>query len=106
MQAEWTLWLLCLVAGAALGTFFYYGLWWTVRRVATAAHPGLLSLASFAVRAAVVLGLLWYLTKGRWDLLAAALAGFILARIVAVRRLGPMRRPRDADDARGGGDGP
>lgn len=78
-----------LAAGAALGGLYLMGLWWTVRRMARTSRPGLLLAASLAVRLGLLLGGLWWLADGHWQLLAAAVAGFALVRAVLVRRLGP-----------------
>jgi F1F0 ATPase subunit 2 len=59
----------------------------------TARWPGLLCLASFAVRIGFTVSVLALLARGGWELVAAALVGF-----VAVRSLG-FRRVRKAAEA-------
>jgi F1F0 ATPase subunit 2 len=71
---------LALAVGLGLGWWFFGGLLWTVRRVPAARRPGVLVLASFAIRtAAVVAGLAW-LAGRHWLLPLVALAGFVAVR--------------------------
>jgi F1F0 ATPase subunit 2 len=46
---------LALLAGVALGLFYFGGLWLTVQRVTTSQRPELLALGSFVLRMAVTL---------------------------------------------------
>jgi F1F0 ATPase subunit 2 len=79
-----------LTVGAALGTANYLVLWLTVRKLVTAPSPALLATASFLLRtAAVVLGF-YAATKGDPARLAACVAGFVLVRTIAVRRVVPV----------------
>ena len=72
--------LLAALAGVALGAFFYGGLWWTVRRIATFRRPALCMLASLVLRGAgVLLGLL-VVAGADWRRMLLCLAGFMLAR--------------------------
>ena len=81
-----------IAAGIALGLFFYGGLWFTVRRLATTPHPMLLTLGSFWIRLVVVLAAFVFLTRAGVEYVALAMASFILGRL-AVSRLIPARRP-------------
>ncbi|KGO35627.1 MAG: N-ATPase subunit AtpR [Desulfoprunum sp.] len=75
--------LAAFVGGLLLGGLFFYGLWWTVRKGLASPRPALWFVGSFIVRAAVVTLGFYALAGGRWSRLAAALVGFILARLVA-----------------------
>jgi F1F0 ATPase subunit 2 len=77
------------LGGAGLGVFYFLGLWWTVQKLPSARSPALLSLASFAVRTAVVLTGFYFIMGGQWERLMACLVGFVGARIVLLRRLKP-----------------
>ncbi len=80
-------------AGAALGLFYFSGLWWTVQRVSRAKSPPLWLMASFTVRAGVcLLGFYMIMGDGPVKLLSAFL-GFLLARMVMVRFLRPRKMP-------------
>jgi len=82
-------------AGAAAGAAFFAALWWTARRLPSARKPGLLALGSFVARLTVVLGVFYLLSRyGRWEPMVAALAGFVAARLVAVRRVRPAAQDK------------
>jgi F1F0 ATPase subunit 2 len=74
-----------LLAGVALGLFFFGGLWWTVRKGTTAANPALWFLGSFLLRTCVALGGFYAVGAGDWRRLLAALVGFVLARLLLTR---------------------
>ena len=76
-----------LVAGALLGVFFFGGLWWTVRKGLTSESPALWFLGSMLLRTGVILAGIYLVSQGHWSRLAACLLGFLLARVMVVRRL-------------------
>lgn len=85
---------LSLAAGLALGTFFFGGLWWTVRRLPTLKRPALVVFCSLLLRTGVTLGGFFVLASGHWQRLLGCLAGFALARGVSrwlSRRTAPGR---------------
>ena len=68
------------LAGAALGTFFFGGLWWTVRALIGSARGALYMLGSLLLRMGVA-GLGFYLVAGgQWQRMLACLLGFLMAR--------------------------
>jgi F1F0 ATPase subunit 2 len=72
-------------AGMLLGAIFFGGLWWTVRRGMTSAHPALLFFSSMLLRMSIVL-LGFYLILGdNWLKLLAGLCGFFVARLLVIR---------------------
>lgn len=76
-------------AGLVLGAVYFWGLWWTSRRVGTTRAPGLLFTGSFVVRMAVLLGGLWLVTRGRLVETAVAVIAILISRrfvVNAVRR--------------------
>lgn len=77
--------LLAGVAGAALGLFFFGGLWWTVRRGITARQPALWFLGSMLLRTAATAAGFYVICQGHWDRALGCLAGFIVARLVVTR---------------------
>jgi F1F0 ATPase subunit 2 len=81
-------WVVLVVAGGALGTLYFGGLWLTVRRLPGAAHPGMLVLGSFVLRATLVAAGFGLLLAGQPLRLVAVLAGFLAARVLLVRRVG------------------
>ncbi|WP_372988173.1 ATP synthase subunit I [Marinobacter sp.] len=74
--------------GILLGTVFLWGLWLTVHRLPTAAHPAMLMLASLLLRFGVTLaGFLLIARIGSWEHLLLAAAGFAMPRLMIGRRL-------------------
>lgn len=84
-----------LAGGAMLGALYFALLWFTVARVATVRHPAVLVIASLLVRMGVLLLGLYLLMAGQIERLLAALLGFLLVRVVVVRRV----RDRAAGEA-------
>ncbi|MGR9099662.1 MAG: N-ATPase subunit AtpR [Gammaproteobacteria bacterium] len=76
------------LAGMILGIFYFGVLWLTVRRLTRYQHPSLWFVASFLFRNAVAAAGFYLVMAGDWRRLFAALAGFILIRVVIVRRVG------------------
>jgi F1F0 ATPase subunit 2 len=92
--------LLALALGTTLGALFFGGLWWTVARGTGARHAALWFLLSLLLRtSAATLG--FYLVgRGSWERLAACLAGFVLARLIATRLVADAAlRPQSAGAA-------
>ena len=89
--------ILALVAGIALGVFFFGGLWWTVRKGLVAKTPAAWFLVSFLLRMVVTLTGFYVISQqGKWQYLAVALAGFVLTRMV-LTRIAPL--PQEAGHA-------
>ncbi|OQX05455.1 MAG: hypothetical protein BWK73_33560 [Thiothrix lacustris] len=74
-----------LLAGMALGLLFFGGLWWTVRKGSTAPNPALWFMGSFILRTAGALAGFYAIGADDWRRLLAALAGFVLARMLLTR---------------------
>jgi F1F0 ATPase subunit 2 len=69
-----------LIAGLLLGTVFFGGLWWTVRRGLTATTPAVwFGLSALARMAAVICGL-YYCARVGLPSLIACLCGLLIAR--------------------------
>ena len=88
---------LAFAAGILLGTFYFYGLWLTVRKLPSARRPVVMSLSSFFGRLAVVLVGFYFVTAGQWERLVVCLVGFLVVRMVLVRVLGPQRKNGKSD---------
>ena len=78
---------LALVAGALLGAFFFGGLWWTVQKGVTSERPALWFLGSLLLRTGVILAGFYFVSQGHWSRLVACLLGFLIARVIVVKRL-------------------
>jgi F1F0 ATPase subunit 2 len=76
-----------LVIGALLGAFFFGGLWWTVQKGVASEKPALWFLGSLLLRTAVILTSFYFVSQGHWSRLVACLLGFLIARVIVVKRL-------------------
>ncbi len=71
-----------------LGTIFFSGLWWTIRKGLASHRPGFWFVGSLLLRDGLVVTgfhLLLTLPGSGWKTLVASLLGFIIARLVAAR---------------------
>jgi F1F0 ATPase subunit 2 len=80
--------LFSLLAGGAIGLFYFGGLWWTVRRMPDAQTPVILLMGSFMLRSVVAVTA-FYLVAADWVTLVTAVIGFLIARFALVRYWGP-----------------
>ena len=78
---------LALLAGALLGAFFFGGLWWTVQKGVASERPALWFLGSLLLRTGVILAGFYFVSQGHWSRLVACLLGFLIARVIVVKRL-------------------
>lgn len=78
-------WLLAWTAGAVLGTVFYGGLWWTVRKLVASAQPALWVFGSLLLRMAIALAGMYFVSGGHWQRLLLCLLGFVMARLAITR---------------------
>ncbi len=74
--------ILNFIAGIVLGSFFYGGLYWTVKKGLTARQPGLLFASSFFIRTAVVIAGAILISQGIFQNLVSCLIGLILSKSV------------------------
>ena len=87
-------------AGVAIGLAYFTSLWFTVRALPTTTRPAVLVLASYSARLVVAVALFVLIVRtGGWTWAASALAGFVLARMVMVRRLHPAGSAAPGDAA-------
>ena len=69
-----------LACGMALGTVFFGGLWWTVRRALAATNPGVWIGFSALLRMAVAASVLYFFARLGLPSLIACLCGLLVAR--------------------------
>jgi F1F0 ATPase subunit 2 len=74
-----------LFEGLLLGAGYFLSLWLTTQRLQSARHPWLLAILSFWARIGMAVTGLYFIMAGRPENLAAALAGFLLIRMLATR---------------------
>jgi F1F0 ATPase subunit 2 len=77
------------MAGGMLGTIFFGGLWWTVRKGILSRQPALWFLGSLLLRMSVALGGFYFIGRGHWERLVACLLGFVIARFIITLLTGP-----------------
>ena len=79
--------LICLVSGAVLGLLHFGSLWVMVSRLGRVRRPVVLVFGRFLVMMTVTLVGLYLVMGGRWERLIAALAGFMLVKVIVARRV-------------------
>jgi F1F0 ATPase subunit 2 len=83
------------IAGMLLGTIFFGGLWWTVRRGLASRRPAVWFLGSIIVRLSIVMGGFLLFAGPHWPRLLLCAAGFTMARWGVTWCTGrPLLRPR------------
>lgn len=90
MSKYWDL-TIALLTGMLLGTIFFSGLWWTIRKITTSKFPGILFLSSLIIRIAIITLGFFLVTKlhseNSWMLVVICLLGFLLARFVITKMI-------------------
>jgi len=76
--------ILAFIVGLLLGTIFFGGLWFTVRKLVTSKRPALWFLGSFILRVSNTLIGFYYISSGSWQRLIICVAGFIIARFAVI----------------------
>ena len=74
--------ILPLLAGVLLGTIFFGGLWWTIRKGVSSKQPAALFFFSLLLRTGIALTGFYVVARGDWRRVLACLVGFFLARIL------------------------
>jgi len=94
---------LAWVAGGALGAMFFGGLWWTVQKALSSKRPAFWFFGSLLLRMSLTLAGFYFVAGGHWQRLLACLLGFVIARLIVTRVIGPTRKPtylaQEASDA-------
>jgi F1F0 ATPase subunit 2 len=71
-----------LAAGVLLGTIFFGGLWWTVRKGVSSQRPALWFFGSMLLRMSITLAGFYLVGREDWERWLLCLLGFVLARLV------------------------
>jgi F1F0 ATPase subunit 2 len=93
MSDSLTLVLAC-VAGALLGTIFFGGLWWTIRKTLSSKQPGLWIFGSLLLRMSIALTGIVLVSGSHWERLLLCLVGFFIARFVVTWLTGPSEEDK------------
>ncbi len=75
-------------AGMALGTFFSFNLWSSVKKMVDEKTPWHVLFASFLLRVSVVLLGFYLIMDGSKERLIAAVIGFVIVKEIMTRLLG------------------
>jgi len=75
---------LAFVSGLALGTVFFGGLWFTVKKAVTAKTPALWIFSSFFLRISITMVGFYFVSSHNWKRLVICVAGFIVARFLVI----------------------
>lgn len=82
--------ILSFVTGILMGTFFFGGLWLTLKRLPDSRNPVLLTMGSYFGRIAVCVSGFYVAVKiGDWEGLLVFMGGFMIMRFALVRHLRP-----------------
>jgi len=77
--------ILAFIGGILLGTIFYGGLWFTVKKSVASKMPAIWVLGSFFLRVCITLVGFYYISFGNWQKLFICVLGFIVARLIVMR---------------------
>ena len=77
--------ILAFIGGLLLGTLFFGGLWFTVKKAVTAKVPALWIFSSFFLRISITLVGFYFIGAGNWQRLIVSVIGFVVARFIVIR---------------------
>lgn len=77
--------ILSWVAGFLLGTIFFGGLWWTVKKGLSSPYSAFWFLGSMLLRMSIALVGFYFVGHEHWGRLLACLFGFFIARFLVTR---------------------
>jgi F1F0 ATPase subunit 2 len=84
------------MAGFMLGTVFFGGLWWTIRKGVLPQTSALLFPCSLLLRMSIALAGFYFIGHGDWKRLLLCLFGFIMARFVVTLLTRPIQEASHA----------
>ncbi|SPE61561.1 F1/F0 ATPase, Methanosarcina type, subunit 2 [Verrucomicrobia bacterium] len=82
---------LAWAVGGGLGSIFFGGLWWTVRKGVSSKQPALWLFGSLLVRMSIALAGFYFVGRGHWERLVLCLLGFVMARLLVTWLTRPSR---------------
>jgi F1F0 ATPase subunit 2 len=74
-----------LMAGLAIGTFFFGGLWWTIRKGLSSRNPAFWFFGSALLRLSFASAGFYFVARSDWRKWLICLLGFLIARVVVTR---------------------
>jgi F1F0 ATPase subunit 2 len=79
-------------AGLFIGTIFFGGLWWTIRRGMASPRPVLWFMGSLLLRMSIALVGFYFVSGGQWKRLLPCLLGFVISRPIVTWLTRPSRK--------------
>jgi F1F0 ATPase subunit 2 len=76
--------ILSFIAGLLLGTLFFGGLWFTVKKIVNTRTPAIWFFSSFIFRMGITLLGFYGIARNNWYSLLVCVGGFIVARFVII----------------------
>lgn len=83
--------LIAFSAGVLIGLVYFVTLKFTIEHMVTSKRPALVMLGSYLLRTVFVLLAFYLIMDGELMRLLASLVGFIITRIILVKRFGPHK---------------
>lgn len=74
--------ILAFVVGVALGTLFFGGLWYTVKKAVTAKISVIWIFISFILRGTIVMIGFYFISSGGWKPIIISVIGFVGSRFI------------------------
>jgi F1F0 ATPase subunit 2 len=81
---EILLMLMAFLTGIILGTLFFGGLWFTVKKAVLAKMPAIWFFVSLFLRLSITLIGFYYISQGSWKRLLICVFGFVAARFFVI----------------------
>ncbi|MBN2292710.1 MAG: ATP synthase subunit I [Pirellulales bacterium] len=94
--------IMALAAGGGLGIIFYGGLWWTVQKGVSSKQPALWFSGSLIMRMSITMAGFYFVSNGQWIRMMASLLGFVIARFMVTRLIGPPGKHRNSQGEEAG----
>lgn len=73
--------------GVILGIVFFGGLYWTIHKLTEVKQPGFLMIGSLIFRMALLLSVLYYVSRSGYKGILYALFGMLLVRIIMIFKI-------------------
>jgi F1F0 ATPase subunit 2 len=74
-----------LMAGIAIGGFFFGGLWWTIQKGLSSKNPVFWFFGSTLLRLGLALAGFYFIARSDWRKWLICMLGFLIARVVVTR---------------------
>lgn len=92
--------ILSLSVGLIIGTLFFCGLWWTVKKAMNSKNPAIWFIGSIIMRFGVTLMGFYFVSNHHWERMVICLAGFFISRVIIIRftRITELKKIQHTDN--------